>query len=343
MNDLLGIGQLSEGVSKLITVIKDWWIWSREPNRLKEIIKISKENSGHKLLSYESESLKIQFENNNLPLTEEYYEKQLLLSNRSQNIKKQMNVDKVVLKAIEALNKKENISENQVEEEWIANFFEHAKYATSDYMQKLWGKILSDEISNPNTYSIRALNTLRYLKKSDAEKFSKLCELILTNISGNFHIIFIDYNYLYENFKITGSDLKYLEELGLIHRSAFGEIPTPIVLSNNKTQAVFTYADQKILIYQGEKDLNKIGGLPDISYIYLSVLGKEFFKLVNSSFHEDYIKILNLLLCPIDNNKNYNHSLYIANMDALNLNSSNQYSFDMKKFTEIKKYFGIRP
>ncbi len=161
-------------------------------------------------------------------------------------------------------------------------------------MQKLWGKILAEEVAHPDSYSIRALNTLRILKKSEAEKFSNLCSLLLRNIPNTFQIVLIDLQYLLNKFNIDSSDIIYLEEIGLIQNS-FLSYPQGIFLQNSVNKSIFIYGD-KVFLYESE-NLHTI--FMEVSYLTLTHLGRELLKLVTPIYHDDYIPIMKK--CLVDN------------------------------------------
>lgn len=64
----------------------------------------------------------------------------------------------------------------ELDEDWLNVFERYAEDATSERMQKLWGRVLSGEIRAPGKYSMRTLRFLSEFSQNDAlsfENFSK--------------------------------------------------------------------------------------------------------------------------------------------------------------------------
>jgi hypothetical protein len=64
--------------------------------------------------------------------------------------------------------------ERGVDEDWILNWRENAGRVSNEDLQKLWGSVLAGEVKAPGTYSIRTLDFLRTLSKTEAEQISLL-------------------------------------------------------------------------------------------------------------------------------------------------------------------------
>jgi Protein of unknown function (DUF2806) len=87
--------------------------------------------------------------------------------------KKQKNIEDITSKALPQL--EENSKPNEVENDWITNFFDKCRLISDDEMQTLWSRVLAGESNSPGTYSKRTVNFLSDLDKSDAELFTRLC------------------------------------------------------------------------------------------------------------------------------------------------------------------------
>ena len=312
IEDIHGIGKASIGIAKLLNTVKDFCIWTREFSRFKNIMaQLGDNDLKPDQINYETPNMKLALSGlntkNKNPNHVEVYTEVALQSKEAQTLKEQLNKDKVLIYAANNLQDTTDVSEDKVDEEWLANFFEHTKFATSEYMQKLWGKILADEVKQPNSYSIRALNTLRVLKKTDAEKFSKMCNLLLSNCNKTYHRVIYDSKYFYEKFNITDSDLSYLEEIGLIQSTSL-EYPAGILIDNDN--AIFTYGGKKVFWYERK---NLPAAFLDIPFFNITHLGKELLRLVIPEFQNDYINVIHKNL--IKQNKEYKIS--VADFNAI--------------------------
>lgn len=126
---------------------------------------------------------------------------------------KQKNIEDITKKAIGNLDK--NANPENLENDWIANFFDKCRLISDGEMQKLWSKILAGEANSPGRISKRTVNLMSSLDKSDAKNFKLLCGYgwqfgdIVPIIEDVHHDIFVN-NGL--NFMV----LKHLNEIGLI-------------------------------------------------------------------------------------------------------------------------------
>ena len=75
----------------------------------------------------------------------------------------QQNIEQIVSKAIQELPDK--VSEKPVNQDWIIQFFNHAKDVCDEDMQTIWARILSGETSSPNSYAKRTLDFLKTMEK----------------------------------------------------------------------------------------------------------------------------------------------------------------------------------
>lgn len=289
-SDLAGVGKAAHGLSKLLYIIKNWFMWEKEPEKIREILDALAERN-LSITEYESPTFKLK----------------LKAAKENETIRENFNKDKVIALAAQALKQDKDISEEKVDEDWLANFFEHTKYANSEYMQKLWGKILYGEVKKPSSYSIRALQTLRFLQKKDAEKFSHICHLILNDLNKNISFIINNGKYLYDEFGISQKDLYDLEELGLIKMSTSVLDSDRVKLSNlliseepttdDKMKAHFVYGGKifSCVSFKGkdqQKFQNSITG--QFPFLRLTNLGLEISKLVDnkSQLKDSYLSII---------------------------------------------------
>ena len=60
--------------------------------------------------------------------------------------------------------------------------FDHASNISKEDVQKLWGKILAQEIINPGSFSLYTLNVLKRMERYDIENFSIVAEFLFGNV-----------------------------------------------------------------------------------------------------------------------------------------------------------------
>ncbi len=133
--------------------------------------------------------------------------------------KRQENMEQITKKAIPQLYPNSNPA--NVEDDWVANFFNKARIISDNEMQKLWARVLAGESNEPGSYSKRTVNFLSYLDKRDAELFLSLCRFGW--IFGKFTpLIFDEKTSIYNDKGINFSTLSHLDNIGLIQFSSLG-------------------------------------------------------------------------------------------------------------------------
>jgi hypothetical protein len=60
------------------------------------------------------------------------------------------------------------VSEEQVDDDWLNRWRQNAQDVSDEHMQRVWARILSEEVKSPRSYSMATLEFLRTLSKEDA-------------------------------------------------------------------------------------------------------------------------------------------------------------------------------
>ena len=131
----------------------------------------------------------------------------------AEQIKQQENIESIITKAIPEVS--EQARPEQLEDDWIANFFDKSRLISDDEMQTLWSRILAGEANSPGKFSKRTVGLLASMDKRDASMFSTLCRFACT-IPPLTPII---YGYNQEIYSRQGIDfafLTHLESVGVI-------------------------------------------------------------------------------------------------------------------------------
>ncbi len=116
-------------------------------------------------------------------------------------LREQSNLDKICAIAVNLLKKEKSASstdqsadhgeEGTINDDWLNGFEEEARQKSTEEMQLLFGRILAGEISQPGSYSIRAVKTLSQLDQKVAFLFKKLCSMCVA-LRDPFHEFVID-------------------------------------------------------------------------------------------------------------------------------------------------------
>ena len=132
----------------------------------------------------------------------------------AEEAKKQNNIEAITVKALPDINPEARPED--VENDWIANFFDKCRLISDEEMQSLWARILAGEASSPGKFSKRTVNLVGSLDKSDATLFSKLCGFVFM-VAGPTAVVF-DFNHkIYNDVGVNFGSLSHLESAGLIH------------------------------------------------------------------------------------------------------------------------------
>ncbi len=148
----------------------------------------------------------------------------------SEEAKRQDNIESITEKAIPQLSS--SATPQDMDNDWIMNFFDKCRLISDEDMQLLWARILAGEANSPNTYSKRTINCLASLDKVDAELFIALC--CFTWLFSKELIPFIyheDLNLdqsIYKKNGINFETLLHLSSIGLISFESIGYIQREI-------------------------------------------------------------------------------------------------------------------
>lgn len=188
-------------------------------------------------------------------------------------IVRQENIDRVVSIALEDLSKAKTISDQKVETDWLTRFFNIVEDVSDEELRNAWGKILSQEILSPGSYSLRTLSTISNLSKKEAELFASLGKCVFSSPNSMF--------FLKSENTILGSDIQYgdillLMECGLIKENE--DIIFSYSADSNEIQKhAFVYQDLVILI-----ELEKGDYHIDVPIFELTTAGSEIYQILDA-------------------------------------------------------------
>ena len=123
---------------------------------------------------------------------------------------KQNNIENITAKAVPLIS--EDANPEDMETDWITNFFDKSRLISDDEMQSLWANLLAGEANSPGTFSKRTINSVYSLNKSDALLFQSFCNF-LWDIGP---LIYDHENDTFKRHNITFNTLTHLDSIGLI-------------------------------------------------------------------------------------------------------------------------------
>jgi len=89
--------------------------------------------------------------------------------------RKQINLEKVIEHGLN--NVENNVSEEPIDEDWLAKLINYAENATTEKMQLLWGKVLAGEVTTPGSFSVKSLDILQKMTPKEADAFQRACNI----------------------------------------------------------------------------------------------------------------------------------------------------------------------
>lgn len=91
-------------------------------------------------------------------------------------VKRQENIENIIKEAIDVIPQK--TSDEPVDPDWIAFFFDECKDVGNEDVQKLWGNLLSGEFERPGSFSRKAISILKTMSSLDTKRFEQFCSMM---------------------------------------------------------------------------------------------------------------------------------------------------------------------
>ena len=197
-----------------------------------------------------------------------------------QERKRQENIEKVTATAARELSEETDVPTEAPDEDWIARFFNCAQGISSDEMQELWGRILAGEIKKPGAYSLRTLDFIRNLTKSEAQTFEHVAKMAIQIPGGVWVVAVHDKTWLADNRQIVPMHQFLLVELGLMYPSV---LSFDAFEDSNTSEIVLMSDDYLLLLNRGE-----ISGKIQLPIWKFTGIGQELLPLIQKPLDDQY-------------------------------------------------------
>lgn len=139
----------------------------------------------------------------------------------ARNTQKIENVGEIFAKAEQQFSPDEEVSNEPVNKDWMTRFLDIAETISDDEMRDLWARVLAGEVKRPTTYSLRTLDVLRNITKTEAELIVKSSNYIVGN------------SICTEDFALTLDEQLLLDDMGIIYGE---QLYTSLISSTGKMQ-----------------------------------------------------------------------------------------------------------
>jgi uncharacterized repeat protein (TIGR03899 family) len=212
---------------------------------------------------------------------------------RSVQCIKQENLESILKKSLAYFNE-ESISD-KIDQDWFNSFLALAEDVSNNTMQGLWAKILSGEVAQPGSFSLKALQVFRSMSIYDAKLFAKACALACNSQKNNYRILSGCYQKpsLFNIFSRQRQQVINLNQFSL----SFNEI---LLLADNAL--LFKQESETGLLEKGSSLAFNFNGLPlnisvrtsncVINFYKFTPVGTELAKLIADTPNKEYFQIL---------------------------------------------------
>jgi hypothetical protein len=142
-----------------------------------------------------------------------------VLRKQAQAEREQENLEAIFEKTAGFL-KEPPVHADQLDDDWLTNFFEKSCKYSDEQMQVLWAKILVGEATEAGTFSRATVNIMANLSRSDAQEFQKLCCFAWEFKKGDTELVIPNP----DDFGLNYNTLTNLDALGLISKDNTGHM-----------------------------------------------------------------------------------------------------------------------
>ncbi len=232
-SSLINLGEMTRPATVLIEKISDAIGGYFKPYQIKRVAKAESE----------AEIIKAQAQ---IEITD--LQRRALVRFVAEEALKQDNIEKITQKALPHL--EESAKPQDIENDWIVNFFDKCRIVSDEEMQSLWAKVLSGEANSPGSYSKRTVNLLGSLDKADAHLFTSLCGFGWF-IGDIVPLIFDVQQPIYNSRDINFDSLSHLDDIGLV---SFENLSGFMIMKLPKRITVYYYGIPLNIEFDKEKD-----------------------------------------------------------------------------------------
>ncbi len=178
--------------------------------------------------------------------------------------KKQVNMETITAKAVPQL--AESATPQDIDADWITNFFDKCRIVSDDDMQALWAGVLAGEANSPGSYGKRTVDALGSLERREAELFALLCGFVW-DITVPQLLVYDAKAPIYNDQGIHFPSLTHLDSIGLV---TFEHLAGYNLLELSQTIDTSYYGKPLKVRFAGEKD-NEL----DIGSAVLTEVGEQ--------------------------------------------------------------------
>jgi hypothetical protein len=173
----------------------------------------------------------------------------------------------------------------EIEDDWIANFFAKSRNVSNEQMQSLWARVLAGEANVPRSFSRRTVNALDDFSPADCETFTWLCDFCW-DVGGRVVPLVFDYMHpIHSQSGVMLSILKQLESMGLVYLDEWREEGRGWLEPWGDSDHVEArYFDEQITLTRPDR---RSKGVP-LGRVLLTIVGQELVPIAGGAPRRDY-------------------------------------------------------
>ena len=192
--------------------------------------------------------------------------------------KRQENIESISKKSFEDI--KEEATPEDIDSDWLSNFFDKCKNISDDEMQEQWSRILSSEANQPGKFSKKTIEVMYQLDRNDAELFKNLCTFCWFN-NGSPLVLINEYNNdIFKNQNINFTTLSHLQDLGLINFQSVSKFN----LTFSVNQIILGYFEKYHVLNFKDGDKNQLV----TGVVNFTKAGEQLFKISSPTYNSEY-------------------------------------------------------
>jgi len=207
-------------------------------------------------------------------------------------LRRQNNIDAIVSRA--ALELPDEVSDQEVNEDWIVNFFGLSQDVGDAEMQQVWAKILAGEVAKPGTFKPRTLMAVKSLTADEAKMFTLMCSFSFEINAGEWVLPNFSYEYfafLRESGLTVDVDL-HLKNIGLLSGSEI-YYGSGVVAGEDESEEDFDLVEVSYfsesyfaIVERGEDGIAMLEAFP------FTEIGNELAAIAGAKPNPDYVALL---------------------------------------------------
>ena len=192
------------------------------------------------------------------------------------------------------------LSNDDVDIDWLFAFIGLAENINSPSMQELWGKIFAVEVSKPGSFSIRTLETLKSLTQRDAALFKQATSLASRRENDSTPRIISGYyqpKRWFRQLRTRHNRTLNLAQFGLSYPDILSLVDMKLLyLSEIESAEITANAPVKWRIGNQTIILTAFGKGTVMTYYKFTAVGSELYQLISQRGNEQYVEQLKSLL-----------------------------------------------